>query len=334
MEQKDRERRVSAAAGSSATVLEFPAAVVSRAQEDDVERINQFTFYEIGQRLKALSVREGEIRPDFALLMELLAAQNTIEELLKDKPLPISVSRPAAMALCEAVRNVIRPHYYRQNEAGETAFAFPADDAKPLEVWQWNLVKTAIGTFETVLRAELEAIATYFVPRRGIYWTPALVDSADESFPKHLLGHISDKTREDWRAAGRCLAFHLLSASGFHVARAVEGQIELYYQLFTGKPGATLKSWHEYAKEIKDIAAANPKPAPSAKTLAEFTQMKDDYRNPIMHPRVSLKESDARMLFDNGESLIIAMAEEIAAIREAGGVQGTFQVIANTGASP
>ena len=37
--------------------------------------------------------------------------------------------------------------------------------------------------------------------------------------------------------------------------------------------------------------------------------MKDDYRNPVMHPlRVTLTESDARMLFDNGESLIIAMA--------------------------
>jgi hypothetical protein len=50
--------------------------------------------------------------------------------------------------------------------------------------------------------------------------------------------------------------------------------------------------------------------------------MKDDYRNPIMHPRVVLTESDARMLFDNGESLIIAMAQEIAEIRlSSGGIQ-------------
>ena len=30
-----------------------------------------------------------------------------------------------------------------------------------------------------------------------------------------------------------------------------------------------------------------------------------------MHPRVVLLEADARMLFDNGESLIIAMATEM-----------------------
>ena len=41
--------------------------------------------------------------------------------------------------------------------------------------------------------------------------------------------------------------------------------------------------------------------------------MKDDYRNPIAHPRIVLTEPDARMLFANGESLIIAMAQELKA---------------------
>ena len=41
--------------------------------------------------------------------------------------------------------------------------------------------------------------------------------------------------------------------------------------------------------------------------------MKDDYRNPIMHPRVVLTESDARMLFNNGEmSLTIALLSSLA----------------------
>jgi len=46
-----------------------------------------------------------------------------------------------------------------------------------------------------------------------------------------------------------------------------------------------------------------------------------------MHPRVILTEIDARMLFDNGESVIIAMAAEIKTAREAGGVQGTLAVV-------
>jgi hypothetical protein len=39
--------------------------------------------------------------------------------------------------------------------------------------------------------------------------------------------------------------------------------------------------------------------------------MPSDYRNPIVHPRVTLDEADARIIFNNGESLIIAMASEL-----------------------
>jgi hypothetical protein len=154
--------------------------------------------------------------------------------------------------------------------------------------------------------------ATYFVPRRGIYWTPALVDSADETFPNDLLPFIPQKARDDWKSAGRCLAFSLLSASGFHVARAVEACLESYYGLFSGKPGATLHGWHEYITCLQKIAETKPTPCPLAKTLIELDQMREDYRNPIVHPRVVLSEGDARMLFANGESLIIAMAQELA----------------------
>jgi len=83
-------------------------------------------------------------------------------------------------------------------------------------------------------------------------------------------------------------------------------------------------NWEVPQREIATERAGKAKPCPSAKTLAELDQMRTDYRNPIMHPRVVLTEPDARMLFANGESLIIAMAQEIAAVRCQGGVQLTL----------
>jgi hypothetical protein len=53
--------------------------------------------------------------------------------------------------------------------------------------------------------------------------------------------------------------------------------------------------------------------------------MRTDYRNPIMHPRVVLTEGDARMLFANGESLIIAMAQEIMTATK--GIQPLLELI-------
>lgn len=84
--------------------------------------------------------------------------------------------------------------------------------------------------------------------------------------------------------------------------------MESYYGVFCGTSAKALLNWGDYLKDLEK--AKNP--TPEGKTLSEFRQMKDDYRNPLMHPRVVLTESDARMSFNNGESLIIAMAQEIA----------------------
>ena len=95
----------------------------------------------------------------------------------------------------------------------------------------WTIYGQALEKFEIIFNAEMREATTYFVPRLGVFFTPALVDTADQSFPDEFYAFIPEKTRNDWKAAGRCLAFNLLSASGFHVARAVEGTIESYYQI-------------------------------------------------------------------------------------------------------
>jgi hypothetical protein len=104
--------------------------------------------------------------------------------------------------------------------------------------------------------------------------------------------------------------------------------VEAYYQQFSGKPGTTLVSWGEYIKELGALRKSGQTPAPSEKAVAELQQMKDDYRNPIMHPRVVLTESDARIVFNNGESLIIVMAQELADVAKGhSGIQPNLDVV-------
>lgn len=225
---------------------------------------------------------------------------------------------------------LFRRRFEGTDKDGKPTLRFPEDSDPPIGAWELDWIRTGISEFETVFAEEMRETATYFVPRRGIYHTPALVDAADNTFPTELLPHIPQKAKDDWKAAGRCLAFNLLSASGFHVARAVEACLETYYQLFSGKPDATLHGWKDYIEALTKIAEGNPTPCPLKKTLAELDQMREDYRNPIVHPRVVLTEGDARMLFANGESLIIAMAQELA--EAAKGVQPALQLEGGSGA--
>lgn len=299
----------------------------SQSEEGDVERINQFSFYELGRTFQQLALLTPEMKVDesFVPIFSALAASKALTE---GKPVPLTVSRASAQAVWQAIDHIIGEHFFTKDETGHRGTYKGASADAVFTPWQLHHLREAIKTFETVFAEEMREAATYFVPRRGIYYTPALVDTADESFPHELSIYVPEKTRIDWRAAGRCLAFNLLSASGFHVARAVEGTIEAYYQFFSGKAGKTLRSWHEYSKELGDLRQKGLDPAPSEKVLAELDQMRQDYRNPLMHPRVILTEADARMLFANGESLIILMAQELKEANEnKGGVQQSLGTI-------
>jgi hypothetical protein len=309
----------------------YPCALkLPESRMADVERFNQFSFYEIGARIGRLKRRYEPInaRDAFHLMTDARAA---LSSLLVGDPLPINISKQCINRLLDAMKSITKSEFTEMGEDGDrTVFKFP-DETDTIDAYTWSKIKTAVEHFETVFAEEMREAATYYVPRRGIFYTPALVDSAVETFPAEILGHIPQKTRDDWNAAGRCLAFNLLSASGFHVTRAVEGILESYYQIFTAQPGKTLRGWYDYHQELSAVALAGGSPYPSQKTLSELDQMRTDYRNPIAHPRVVLSESDARMLFANGESLIIAMAQEIKEARS--GIQAALSLVPATGAS-
>lgn len=275
-----------------------------------MERINQFSFFELGQKLKALrAFEEGDVPANDAFF-PVVDARHVLRQLLDGDPLDLVVSKTCTVTLHNKLEALIEERY-RTTESGESKWKFPTPDSPAIPSWRWSQIKTALNDFETILREELREAAIYRVPSRGIFDTAKLIDQADRTFPVELLPFITEKTRQDWCSAGRCLAFNLLSASGFHVARAVEAALEDYYKAATGK-SKSLNGWSDYIKALEAVAEKpTDKLVPSGKVISELKRMKDDYRNPIVHPRVVLEESDARMLFANGESLIIAMASEI-----------------------
>lgn len=221
-----------------------------------------------------------------------------MQELVEGNPFPLGISKGSAEEALKAITRIIEK-YFKE---------FPYSEQKINDFAWWQTI-ILFEKFETIFEEELKESTTYFVPRKGIFLTSSLVDAADQSFPQDIESYIPEKTKTEWKSAGRCLAFNLLSASGFHVARAVEGMMEIYFRRFCASSDDRM-TWGDYIKCLED-AVKKSTTKPQEKTIAEFRQMKDDYRNPLMHPRVILTESDARILFNNGESLIIAMAQEL-----------------------
>ena len=275
-----------------------------------MQRINGFALYDLAGHLRKLETYGGGAQKADAWF-DAKRAHDSLIRLLEEDPVPISFSRESARQLS----NCIDKYFLKDANGKEIQLFGDNKNEETLEGYMLSIYGQNRRNFEIIFATEMREAATYFISQRGIYHTPSLIDHADNAFPDAVRSDILDKCKDDWKAAGKCLAFSLYSACGFHVTRAVEGMLERYYQLYCQKKsGETLRGWQAYIDELKKVAGS---PQPSPKTLAAIEQMKDDYRNPIAHPRVYLSETDARMLFDNGESLIIAIASEIGEYQEA-----------------
>lgn len=164
------------------------------------------------------------------------------------------------------------------------------------------------AAFESVLALDFARAPIFFVSQKGIYATPMLINAADLALTPIAYGAISDDAKRDLNQSGRCLAFGISTACGFHAMRAVERVMREYYALVVGvEPGELPMGGLLHGMKGKPLA--------DEKTLAALDQLRDLHRNPIGHPDVFLDDSEAAELFDIAKSAISAMARQIVKLK-------------------
>jgi hypothetical protein len=274
-----------------------------------LDRVNQFRFYELALGLRQIPA-VGETPYRFEAEMRLRSAQRALRPYCgEDPPIPLTVSLGAAKKLLAALEELEAKIPELTKSSGGLATLLT--DEK-LEAWRFTGVRLALEKFEAVLSAECETRPAFIAPRRGIYDTEDLVNAAENAVPASLRPALSDKAIVELSSAGRCFAFGLFTAAGFHMCRAVEAALEDYYRRFTGKTG-TLRGWHAYAEALEKAIAEGFTPAADPQTIAYLNQLRHSSRNPLMHPRIVLDEADASELFDLGRGVIHRMAKELLA---------------------
>src|SRR5690606_18328994 len=101
-------------------------------------------------------------------------------------------------------------------------------------------------------------------------------------FSDDIKKHMSERSVEDIKAAGRCLAFELYTAVGFHLMRAIEDTMRAYYKFLTGESKElSNRNWANYIRKIQEAGG-------DEKVLGVLDQIRDMHRNPISHPEVYL----------------------------------------------
>lgn len=172
-------------------------------------------------------------------------------------------------------------------------------------------IKALVGKLKVVLIAELRTSTSFSVTGSGIFDVGLLVNGAHRALDPEIIMIVGDPVRDELDDAGKCLAFNLCTAAGFHSMRAIERVIKLYLQnFFDAKSIARLKNWGQYLDALEKVGEGVIL-RPSEEAIALIRQIKDIYRNPVIHPDRVLNSHEAKTIFHGTIAAITRIASEI-----------------------
>jgi hypothetical protein len=284
-----------------------------------MKKLDQNIIYSLAKQMQEL--RQFCSNPQsvevFAGFADLVSAESKLEEFEKTEHYETIISISSLNELKEAINTAIATHLFEdyKDENGETKKRL-RQSWDGLPGYAFSHIPTCIEKFEVVLTAELSSLAAYMVPKVGIYQTSDLVERADESLPAAILAALTDESRSDLRAAGRSLAFDLPDAAAFHIFRALESVLMEYFELLPDQD-ITLKNrnWGVCINKLEEIAKTDKEKGPAPHVIDGLRQIKDNYRNPLIHPDTSCSFDDALMLFDLAKSTIAQMVKDMARLK-------------------
>jgi hypothetical protein len=172
-------------------------------------------------------------------------------------------------------------------------------------------MKIALEKFEQEFEHDSREINILSVPNRCAYSTTILIEEGESLLPKKVRDCVTDYVRNEIHEAGKCLAFNVSTAAGFHLARGLESALRSYYDVLSSRAARpTTKSGKDVAMVgyIDKVQAwADPK---VVSTLRQFTEL---HRNPISHPEAVLDDEEATTLVGIVVSAITAMVNDVKA---------------------
>lgn len=261
-------------------------------------RANQYWFYDLGAKIHPLT----QLQQDAAIVdvfWPLWEARKDLDATYMQ--FPLRVSKNAGIALFQAITAVLPVDF---NEA----LKLHSSDTK-IDFRQAYGIRQAASNFETVLAAELQVMDSYLVSQKGTYSTPDLIDNGELMIPQSLRVDLPAQSVIDLKAAGRCLAFNVPTATAFHVLRSAESVLRMYYQEVTGKlPKAKMRNWGAYVKNLNAVGA-NPK------ITGLIDHLRDLYRNPVLHAEDNVSIEEAIVFIGACVSLICKVVLETQELR-------------------
>jgi hypothetical protein len=267
-------------------------------------------FVELGARLEEASTIDPQARL-FDAYFKVFPLRQTLERLSSGEHVQLSATTHDLTALQTAIDRFFRRHF--QDEQGN--WRSPPEEAR--SQFELSSLVSSITQFRTVLIADLRTVASFRIIGAGIFDVNLLVNCAHKALPESTRSNLPVEALEELDAAGKCLAFNLPTASGFHAMRAVERVMRTYLgHFFSQEEIKRWTNWGRYIQALEKAAATDKSPKPSKEAIALLGQLKDIYRNPVIHPDRVLSPEEADTLFHGTLAAINRIGFELSGSEE------------------
>ena len=159
--------------------------------------------------------------------------------------------------------------------------------------------------FEKAFEREYRNLDVFTVMKKGIYDTRLLMHHPEEELPDRLRKFLPKQTMDDWKEAGRCLAFETPTACAFHICRGTEALMLGYYEALAKHPWAfPKKDWKIYIEQL------GVEGAPKIITT-RLDEIRDLDRNAYTHPEKTVSLDEAPVLFRLCTAVTFYMCQEM-----------------------
>jgi hypothetical protein len=261
----------------------LPWLNVTRVVEGNLGKIsNLFALCEVGLRLGQLDQALQKHNTRLELVVPYLEAIHVLDHITLGDILELQATKHRAAQLLEFLRSVMTH-----------------DPLTPSEV---TTIREGLADLTRCLHDELEAMPVYLASQLRAYSMPLLVEHAEQVLDADCLKKIPKGASQDVNQAGRCLAFELPTAAGFHVMRAFEKVFRCFYKKIAGTDPGHRDVYHL-------IVTLRKHPNANQKTLDVIDQVRA-HRNSTAHEAFPSID-EAIELFDIGKSAIVMMARDL-----------------------
>lgn len=166
-------------------------------------------------------------------------------------------------------------------------------------------ITTAAATFASILRSEISELETYLFAEAGTHSVAKLLRRAEATF-MGLEGELPPEVVSEIREWGKCVAYELPTAAGFHILRATE--LMIIHYLDRVSPGITASildpSWKTYIDALRRAKCADT-------ITSSLHQIRNLYRNRVIHPEEILTAPQSEAISGVAKAAIYSLVTDL-----------------------